>query len=43
VGGMKSVVWAAMDQKIIDHAVAPWCQHLRAWVQAEEGNFERLL
>jgi len=43
VGGMKSDVWAALDQRIIDNAVAHWRQRLRAFVQAEGGHFEHLL
>ena len=36
-------VWAALDQSIIDNAVAQWRQRLQACVQAEEGHFEHLL
>jgi len=43
VGGVKSDVWAALAQWIIDNAVAQWRQRLRACVQAEEGHFELLI
>jgi len=43
VGGMKFGVWAALDQRIIDNAVAQWHQCLRASVHAEGGHFEHLL
>jgi len=36
-------VWAALDQRIIDNAVAQWRQRLQACVQAEGGHFEHLL
>jgi len=42
VEGMKSGVWVAMDQKIIDNAIAQWRQRLRACVQAEGWHFEHL-
>jgi len=42
VGGMKSGMWPTMDQRIIDNAVAQWCQRLRAGLQAEGGNLEHL-
>jgi len=43
VGGIKSGVWPAMDQRIIDNAVAQWPQPLRAGMQAKGGHFEHLL
>ncbi len=36
-------VWAVLDQRIIDNAVAQRRQRLRAGVQAEGGHFEHLL
>jgi len=36
-------VWAGLDQRIIDNAVAQWRQRLQACVQAEGGHFEHLL
>ena len=36
-------VWAALDQSIIDNAVAQWRQRLQACMQAEGGHFEHLL
>ena len=36
-------VWAALDQSIIDNAVAQWRQRLQVCVQAERGHFEHLL
>ena len=39
MGGMKFGVWAALDQRIIDNAVAPWRPRLRAFVQAGGGQF----
>ena len=43
MGIMKSGVWTALVQRIIDNAVAQWRQRLRACVQAEGGHFEHLL
>ena len=44
MGGMKSGMWVAMDQRIINNAVAQWCQPLRTCVQAVAGgHFEHLL
>ena len=36
-------VWAALDQRIIDNAVAQWRQRLQACVQAAGRYFEHLL
>lgn len=35
--------WSRFDQKIVDHAVAQWCLHLRACVRARGGHFEHEL
>ena len=43
MGGIKSAVWPAMDQRTIDNAVAQWPQRLRAGVQTEGRHFEHLL
>jgi len=42
VGGMKSGVWVALDQRIIGNAVAQGRQRLRAWMQTEGGHCEHL-
>jgi len=42
VGGRSLVLWSALDQRIIDNAVAQWRQSLRASGQAEGGHFEHL-
>ena len=43
MGGMKSGVWAATDQRIIDNAVAQWRLRLRACVKLEGEHIEHLI